>query len=256
MKRMNLKQLYLTVFIIMITSCLSPQSKSEDNPVNLIKTDSGILLNFDDYHPVEWANHFDLFDTYGAKVTFFIHEGDVYERRNNGILEFCLNAQNRGHEIGYHTLSHPHLTALTREQFFEQTVSRINVFKNAGIELTSFAFPFGTHRPWMHTELLKHYKIIRGISGYKLYTKEEMKSGFIDSESIDNTKFQSESHFQTHIDYMLKSARDADKIIVLTSHDISKRPYAITPERLEYVLSKSKEYGLTFYRFKDLQDDN
>jgi hypothetical protein len=82
---------------------------------------------------------------------------------------------------------------------------------------------------------------------------DEMKSGFIDSASIDNITYRSETSFQYNINNMLRSARNYGKIIALTSHSISFDDWAITPERLEYVLQKCQEYGLTFYRYKDLQ---
>ena len=276
MKKIRLKQLCLVVFIILTSACTTSQPKisqpennedlketveiapeiAEDSFVEAteeIPDRPGIILNFDDYHPVAWERHFDLFDTYNAKVTFFVHEMEVAAGRKKNIFDFCLAAQKRGHEIGYHTISHPELTTVSRGLFFEQTVSRIGIFRDAGIELTSFAYPYGTYRPWMHEELLKYYKIVRGISGHKLYTADEMKFGFLDSESIDNIRFKSDDSFQNRIDNLLKSAKDAGKIIILTSHSISGNDYGITTKRLEYVLSKCKEYDITFYRFKDFQ---
>ena len=213
----------------------------------------GVIINFDDYHPVTWARHFDLFDKYDAKATFFVHEQEVVAQRQRDIFTFCLAAQERGHEVGYHTINHPELTTLTRDQFFEQTVSRLDLFRDAGVELTSFAYPYGTYRLWMNEELLKYYKIVRGISGYKLYTREDMRSGFLDSISIDNIRYRTDTSFRNDIDKMLNLAKDAGRVIILTSHGITDRDYGITPDRLEYVLAKSKELGLTFFRFKDFQ---
>jgi len=205
----------------------------------------GIVLGFDDYTPDTWEQYFDLFDKYGARVTFFV-TGD-------SVTNFMFNAQNRGHEIGYHTITHPRLTELSREQFFEETISRVNLFREAGIELTSFAYPFGSYKSWMHAALLKYYKIVRGFGGLRLYAKEEMKSGLIDSTTIDNICYMSEIKFQKLIMKVVKYAKKYGKIIGLTSHQISDTDWGIKPERLEYILKKCQEYGLTFYRFKDFQ---
>jgi peptidoglycan/xylan/chitin deacetylase (PgdA/CDA1 family) len=205
----------------------------------------GIVLSFDDYSPDTWEQHFDLFDKYEARVTFFVMAGSV--------SNFMLNAQNRGHEIGFHTINHPNLSNISREEFFEETISRISVFKEADIELTSFAYPYGENQPWMHDELLKYYKIVRGFKKFRLYTMNEMKFGFIDSASIDNIRYKSEINFRLAINNMLQSAKDYGKIITLTSHQISDDEWGITSDRLGYVLKKCQKYGLTFYRYNDLQ---
>jgi peptidoglycan/xylan/chitin deacetylase (PgdA/CDA1 family) len=222
--------------IILNSSCLGRPAKSGH---------SGIVLGFDDYYPDNWAHSFDLFDKYNAKVSFFVNAGSV--------SPFMHQAQNRGHEIGYHTIDHLRLPELSREQFLEQTVSRMKIFREEGIDLTTFAYPFGAYKPWMHDELLKYYKAVRGFRRFKLYTREEMKSGFIHSISIDNIRHTSEKGFRWTINKMLKAAKRQGKIATLTSHNISGDGWGITPERLEYVLQKCREYGLTFYRYKDLQ---
>ena len=214
----------------------------------------GIVLSFDDsfygVNPKTWERHYYLFDRYGAKVTFFVN--------GRSVTNFMLNAQKRGHEIGYHTLTHQRLPTLSRNQFYAETISPMRAFKNAGIELTSFAYPYGLYRTWMHNELLKYYKTLRGFTerytdNFNLYTKDEMKSGFINSVSIDNIYYRSERQFQNTIDRMLIRTRNNGKIIVLTSHGINSGKWGITPERLEYILKKGKEYGITFYKFKDFQ---
>jgi hypothetical protein len=80
-----------------------------------------------------------------------------------------------------------------------------------------------------------------------------MKSGFVHSKSIDNIDYKSETKFNKNINRMLQSTKKSGKILSLTSHRISGADYGITPERLEYVLEKSQEFGLFFYRYKDLQ---
>jgi len=273
LKMKRLKQLWLVLLVIGITACITtqpithelpeitePEIVPEITPDNVpeivskeIDNRSGIVLTFDDYHPVAWARHFDLFDKYDAKVTFFVHEQEVVAGRLNNIFTFCLNAQNRGHEVGYHTINHPELTRLTREQFFEQTISRLDLFKNAGIEFTSFAYPYGTYADWMNEELLKYYKITRGLGGIRLYSRDEMKYGFLISETIDNIRFRDDAAFETHINRLLNMVKDTGKIMILTTHGISSAQYAITPARLEYLLAKGTEYGIKFYTFKDFQ---
>jgi len=239
----------LFFLVVIINGCSLSDSKEHNNTVEF--SDAGIVLSFDDYYPGPWEQHFDLFDKYGVKVTFFV--------TGNSVTDFMLNAQSRGHEIGYHTIRHPDLRRLSEEEFFEETISRISIFEDAGIELTSFAYPYGYYQLWMHDELLKYYKIVRGFGVFdlKLYTIDDMKFGFIDSLSIDNIMYRlpgyNRADFHNHIDAMLKSAKENESIIVLTSHSIANNDWGITPERLEYIFQKSREYGLRFYRFRDFQ---
>jgi len=205
----------------------------------------GIVFSFDDRTYEQWEKQLDLFSKYNTKVTFFVTDDSV--------TNFMLKAQDRGHEIGYHTITHPHLSELSKEEFYKETISCIGLFKDAGIELTSFAYPFGDFQPWMHDELLKYYKILRGFDSFIHYTLDEMKSGFVISASIDAINHQQEEIFQKNINDMLQSAVDSRKIINLTTHEISDYEWGITPERLEYFLKKCREYGLTFYTYKDLQ---
>jgi len=239
----------LFFLVVIINGCSFSDLKEHKNTVKV--STPGIVLGFDDYYPISWGQHLDLFDKYGVKVTFFV--------TGNSVTDFMLNIQNRGHEIGYHTINHLDLRKLSEKQFFGETISQTSIFKDAGIELTSFAYPYGVYQLWMHDELLKYYKIVRGSDAFDLkhYTINDMKSGFIDSLSIDNIMYRLAAYnrgdFYHHIDAILKSAKENKSIIVLTLHSISDHDWGITPERLEYIFQKSREYGLKFYRFRDFQ---
>ena len=243
MKQKKQTHLILKICCILLfaifTGCNLDNSDTRDNP--------GIVLAFDDYFPETWEPYFDLFDRYEAKVTFFV--------MGNSVTQFMLHAQSRGHEIGYHTINHPHLPEISKEQFFKQTISCIDTFRDAGIDLSTFAYTYGEYKSWMHKELLQYYKVVRGFNenNFRLYGQNDIKFGFIDAKSIDNIKYESEAAFKKAIDNMVGLAKKRGKIIALTSHRISGYIWGITPERLEYVLAKCQENELTFYRYKDLQ---
>jgi peptidoglycan/xylan/chitin deacetylase (PgdA/CDA1 family) len=237
--KMKIIAIVIGVVFMIFTSCENGNNDYER------EFPGGIALGFDDYSPVSWSQHFDLFDRYGVKVTFFCMAG--------GVTDFMLDAQNRGHEIGYHTISHPVLSTLSYDQFVEETVSRINVFKEGGIELTTFAYPYGDYKEWMHDRLLQNYKVVRGFYGTRNYTLDEMKYGFVDSKSIDNFHYGI-IPFKWMIDHVLMKAKTEKTIAVLTSHQINSAEWGITTERLVYLLDKGKELGLNFYRYKDLQN--
>jgi peptidoglycan/xylan/chitin deacetylase (PgdA/CDA1 family) len=208
--------------------------------------DSGVLLAFDDNHQSVWEQHFGLFDRYGARVTFFI-QGE-YD-------PFCREAQNRGHDIGYHTLNHLNLLIVSRETFLEETSSAVETFRREGIPLRSFAYPFGLSEAWMHEELAKSFSVLRGFGvTYRIYRRESIRAGYISSKSIDNIVYKDEEKFEADIALMLRTVKflGGDGIVPLTTHTIADNAdWGISPRRLEYILKTAADLKLRFYRYGD-----
>ena len=207
---------------------------------------AGILLSFDDDYTNSWERCFDLFDTYGARVTFF-----VYGKPN----PFCTKAINRGHDIGYHSLSHIDLREIKRAAFAAETVEPAQAFRQAGIPLRSFAYPFGFYQNWMHEILFRSFDVLRGYGvTYRLYREDEIRSAFIASRSIDNTVIRGEENFNREIRLMLRTVKflDSPLVLPLTTHDISDTAeWGISRRRLEFLLKTASELALAFYRYSD-----
>jgi peptidoglycan/xylan/chitin deacetylase (PgdA/CDA1 family) len=51
--------------------------------------------------------------------------------------------QTEGHEIAYHSKNHIDLRKVSESTFHEETAEQAAEYKQAGIELGAFAFPFG-----------------------------------------------------------------------------------------------------------------
>ena len=213
-----------------------------------VTSDAGILLSFDDRYTESWERHFDLFDKYGAHVTFFI-QGEF--------TPFCIDAINRGHDVGYHSLTHPDLRAVSREIFMEETVDPVGTFRQAGIPLLSFAYPYGFSESWMKEILLRTFAVLRGYgTTFRLYTESEIRSGFISSRGIDNNVIPGEENFDRSIRSMLMTVKflEGGRILPLTTHDISESAWGISPRRLEFLLKTATDLKLRFYRFCDFAD--
>ena len=208
----------------------------------------GIVLAFDDYNAANWEDYFDLFDKYDVKVTFFVN---AYTP-----TDFCFNAIDRGHEIAYHTAAHVNLPELTEDEVYEQAIAPIEAFREQGIELTTFAYPYGAYNQELNERLLQYYNILRGAYYYQLAGKHEMRHGFVESLSIDNVNYSSEEDYKNRIDSSLEEL-DANTaaVVGLYSHAISAGDWCVTPERLEYLLQKAREMGLQFYTYKELQEN-
>jgi peptidoglycan/xylan/chitin deacetylase (PgdA/CDA1 family) len=211
-------------------------------------TESGVLLSFDDEYYAEWEAAFPMFATYGARVTFFVQ----------GNAEFCLRALAAGHDIGYHTKTHPDLRALDRESWQEEAVTSAEGLRQKGVALSAFAYPFGFSDGWMKAELLNHYPILRDFGAetrvYRL-DGEEIAGGLIVSKSIDNTVIKTDEDFFHIIDAVLQTAATTGGLIVpFTTHNIDDRAqWGIRADRLEYVLKKTVEAGLRFYTYAELK---
>jgi len=212
---------------------------------NPLASDAGLLLSFDDDYTASWERYFGLFDAYNAKVTFFI-----YGRANT----FCAKALNRGHDIGYHSLSHRDLRQMTSDEFNKETIEPVKSFRDAGIPLSAFAYPFGFYEPWMHNVLLRSFGTLRGYGvAFRLYSESEIRRGYISSRAIDNTVITPDEDFYSIVNLMLMAVTFIDKKLVLplTTHDISAAAWGISPRRLEYLLKTARDLGLKFYRYSD-----
>lgn len=211
------------------------------------RNQKGILLAFDDYNPNSWSEHFDLFDKYGVKVTFFVNLDEPDE--------FCAEAVKRGHEIGYHTKSHANLTEVSEEDFYEETIAPIENFRSQGYGLTSFAYPYGLYEDWMNEELLQHYETVRGAYHFMGYYKDALKKGFMEAYPLDNVYFESDEQFREKVGELLDVLAGCDNgtVACVYSHAISGGDWCITADRLEILFQEAQERDLVFYTFQELQ---
>lgn len=207
---------------------------------------SGILLAFDDYNAENWEQYFDLFDEYDVKVTFFVN---AYSP-----TEFCYNAQDRGHEIGYHTAGHARMPELTENEVYEQAIAPIDVFREQGIELTTFAYPYGAYTEELNHVLLQHYNIVRGAYLCEINGKHNLRKGFVESLSLDNVNYESQEQYEERITGILNEIKAGKgRVVSLYSHAINAGEWCVTEEKLLFLIQKAKEMGLKFYTFQELQ---
>lgn len=207
----------------------------------------GILLAFDDYSPDTWEAHFDLFDKYDVRATFFINAGEP--------VEFCYAAQERGHEIGFHTITHRNLLECTEDEIYEEAIAPIEVFREKGIELTSFAYPYGNYNEQLNEMMLEHYNIVRGAWQCELNLKHNLRHGFVEAMALDNSYYETQEAFETSMTDILSNLKQQKGMVIcMYSHAIGDGGWCINEEKLEYLLKTAKELGLKFYTFQDFQE--
>ena len=214
---------------------------------------SGILLSFDDDHWHVWRQHFDMFDRYGAQVTFFIQGCLEFGDDREEIAEFSFEALIRGHDLGFHTINHEDLRRVSRERFYAETIEAAEAFSRAGIPFSSFAFPFGFSEPWMREALAPFFPITRGYGrNIRLLDSRTISGGYFVSTAIDNIMFPDENRFRHDIRLILLTAKFMGNTIVpFTTHDIADSvQWGITPGRLEFLLRTARELRLTFFTYR------
>ncbi|MCL2276416.1 MAG: polysaccharide deacetylase family protein [Treponema sp.] len=208
---------------------------------------AGILLSFDDDYQDTWERYLDFFDEYEAKVTFFLM---------GGYHPFSALAVERGHDVGFHSLNHPDLRQLSREVFNREAIESAQAFRQAGIPVTSFAYPYGFYYNWMHNALLEHFTVLRGYgTSFLIYDKNNIKSSYIVSRAIDNTVMQRDDYFDYTIKMMLRTVKFMDRnwVLPMTSHNISNGSWAIRHNRLEFLLQTAADLKLKFYKYSDFE---
>ena len=211
-----------------------------------LRNQKGILLAFDDASTDSWESALDLFDRYHVKVTFFVSTPVP--------LDFFDLALARGHEIGFHTRMHTNLVQ-NPDLLYSEAIAPLQEFREAGYEITSFAYPYGAYEDWMNVELLKYYDTVRGAFYYRGAYKKDISGGFIESCSIDNLHYESDEDFRAGIIEMLDGLCSCDDGTVASvfTHAIGSGDWCITPERLEILFQEAEKRNLKFYTFRELQ---
>ncbi|MCL2478239.1 MAG: polysaccharide deacetylase family protein, partial [Treponema sp.] len=198
----------------------------------------------------------DLFDKYNCKITFFIQSA-----WDPQLLEhFCTEALKRGHDIGFHTINHLDLRKVSMDVFLAETVEPVELYRQAGIPVTAFAFPFGFSEPWMYDILWPSFDVLRGYgTTYRLYSDEKVRAGFLISKAIDNTVIKGDENFQKTITSMLRTVKflNDGQILPVTTHDISDdAAWGISAARLEFFIKTASDLGLKFYRYSDFSKNH
>jgi len=216
---------------------------------NPTENEAGVLLSLDDDFWDVWRGYFDLFDGFGAKLTFFV-QGSFEE----SLADFCYEAMSRGHDLGFHSVNHLDLRSVSRGTFNYETIYSAESFRQAGIPFSAFGFPYGFSEPWMREALAPFFPFTRGYgTNIRFYDSETITTGYVISKAIDNTVIPDDDKFESDIRLMLLATKfSGSHIIPFTTHDISDTAqWGITPKRLEFVLKTAQELKLRFYTYSN-----
>lgn len=110
-----------------------------------------VCFTFDDAYASTMSNALAILERYGVRGSFYAVSGLVGKSSQwDGELarplapwEALREAQTRNHEIGNHTLSHPHLDQLDALTQLRETGTADQELRAEGIRPTSFCYPYG-----------------------------------------------------------------------------------------------------------------
>ncbi|MDR2953077.1 MAG: polysaccharide deacetylase family protein [Treponema sp.] len=224
---------------------------------NPAPNDSALLLSFDDDYWRSWLDLINIFDKYGAKVTFFVQGSlDPNFKTASSIRNFCHEAVSRGHDLGYHSVNHLNLNNVSIRVFNREVIRGAGTFSSAGISFSAFAYPFGFSRLWMRKTLATIFPLTRGYGrNIRIYTSETMKDGYLTSKAIDNIIYPDNQEFENEIRLILMAAKfTGGSIVPFTTHEFSDTAqWGIKPSRLEFLLKTANELNMQFYTYKDIR---
>jgi hypothetical protein len=127
---------------------------------------AGLLLSFDDKWPEAWIEGRDLFRQYGAHVTFFIAYYPTFSADDKQLIR---DLASDGHDIEAHTITHARGPSYVEAHglaayMSDEVVPSIQLLRDDGYEVTTFAYPFGARTNETDRAILHQVGQIRSVS--------------------------------------------------------------------------------------------
>ncbi len=137
-----------------------------DIATGAVTPSAGVLLSFDDASVDHWLDGADLYDRYGARLTFFIayfdHLGDAQKAELHELAA-------RGHAIEAHGIDHLRAPLYVEQKGLtaylqEEALPSIRLLRDEGFPVTTFAYPYGSRTAAIDEALLRHVDLLRSVS--------------------------------------------------------------------------------------------
>ncbi|RAK20638.1 polysaccharide deacetylase [Flavobacterium aquaticum] len=219
---------------------------------------AGVVITFDDYFVNEWKEADTKLSKYNWKVTFCVSN---FEKLTTSDISNLKALQNKGHEIAGHGFLHLNAKEFTKKNNKQHYLTveifpLIEAFKKEGIEIKSFAYPFGAKTQTLDYELQKHFKIIRGTAkgGKKVADNSNFYNGtrLANGIGIDSNY----EHFSlNYITKVLNYAKKHNKIVVFYGHkpvEKATKEYEVELKTVEIICQFVVSNQMKFYTLREL----
>ena len=221
-----------------------------------------LVLTFDDtVHIGSWKTGINTIEQYGGVATFFL---DRPHRLSSSDVEWLLEIESRGHEIGFHGTHHGnammmvYFDGLCLDEYIAREIEPgVNQLRDMGLSISSFAYPYGHHSASIDEALRHQFTVLRGVTPLAMWAVEPYgRSGFYKAASMDVHADGREHISMSAIRRAMRVARALDHAFILYGHDTPDvdRDMAVPLARLEAILSEAVALGLGFKTMSQLAE--
>ncbi|HEU4902805.1 MAG TPA: polysaccharide deacetylase family protein [Flavisolibacter sp.] len=209
-----------------------------------------LALTFDDASVDNWYQHLDLLDSLKIKATFYVSSYHTFSSEQKQKLR---EIERHGHEVAYHTATHPDLVKEVAKNGMAQTEAReissdLALLKADGYNITNFAYPYGSHSIQLDKCLLRRFKSVRALSNQQNYDKSLVKESgdwkVLYGANVDNNSRLKNDGILSLMD----KAKEHNDCLVMVAHQINNPSLGlqITKERLILISRAAAERSMEF----------
>lgn len=198
-----------------------------------------VSVSFDDNWKSQYEEALPILSDAGIDATFYITTDTLEPGKYRGFMsaDQVRELNEKGHEIGSHTVHHTDLTKVDEDEALdelEDSKAALEALLDEPVE--AFAYPYGAYSPEV-VELVEQvgYEHARTTQGGTNTASDEPLLLTAISPDIDTSL----DEIKTAIDY----AYDTDTWLIITFHEIndSGKQYSHTPEFLQEVIDYIQE---------------
>jgi peptidoglycan/xylan/chitin deacetylase (PgdA/CDA1 family) len=217
---------------------------------------AGIALTFDDDRVDNWFNYLPMFDSAGAKVTFYICK---YNRFTPDQKKKLAIIQSHGHEIAFHSTNHYNMEDYvykyrhTIDDLMKCEVENgLKLMNKDGFYPVTFAYPYGAHNGLFDKELMRYFKSVRALNGTMDFSKSMVSTEsnkLLYGLGIDKSSKRKDEEVLK----MVKSAYENNSCAIFVAHNINTADnLSVSKDRLMKIFSLAKELSLKFYTASEI----
>lgn len=197
-----------------------------------------VSFRFDDGIEDQYTVAAPILDNAGFEGTFYIVSQQTMDNGFSGYMSIAQvqDLYARGHEIGAHTRTHPHLTTLTKQQEQDEIAgSRQDILTWDVGPVGSFAYPFGEYDATTIgvVEDAGFESAAATISGYATPNSDHYQ---LEYQEVNNDTTL------TQVQQWVDTAAQTHTWLILTFHDVKENGelYSTTPETFQSIVNYVK----------------
>lgn len=127
---------------------------------------AGLALSFDDAFVPAWVSGRDLFQSYGARLTFFLA---FYDRYSATDLDSIRTLAADGHDIEAHSVRHIRAPQYVEDHgigayLADEVQPSIDRLRADGYPVTTYAYPFGARTAELDGAILGRVSLVRSVA--------------------------------------------------------------------------------------------